>query len=96
LEALSPTPSTALLSAQEAKDRPREIVEQFFFRRLKTEDGRRIERLLLKSPPGLGKTREAIEWAIAYQAEQAGKDGAAARGRSPPPQRRAAVGVVGI
>jgi hypothetical protein len=23
----------------------------------------------------LGKTREAIEWAIAYQTEQAGKDG---------------------
>jgi hypothetical protein len=35
---------------------PREIVEGFFFRRLRAEDGRRIERLLVKSPPGLGKT----------------------------------------
>jgi hypothetical protein len=75
LDALSPTPSTALLSAQEAKQRLREIVEGFFFRRLKTEDGRQVGRLLVKSPPGLGKTREAIEWAIAYQTEQAGKDG---------------------
>jgi hypothetical protein len=74
LDALSPTPSTALLSAQEAKDRLREIVEGFFFRRLRNENGKRIERLLVKSPPGLGKTREAIEWAIAYQTEQAGKD----------------------
>jgi hypothetical protein len=75
LDALSPTPSTALLSAQDAKDRLREIVEGFFFRRLRTEDGKRVGRLLVKSPPGLGKTREAIEWAIAYQTEQAGKDG---------------------
>jgi hypothetical protein len=51
LDALSPTPSTALLSAQEAKDRLREIVEGFFFRRLRNNDGKRIERLLLKSPP---------------------------------------------
>ena len=28
-----------------------------------------------KAPPGLGKTREAIGWAIRYQAEQEGKDG---------------------
>jgi hypothetical protein len=75
LDALSPTHSTALLSAQEAKDRLREIVEGFFFRRLKNNAGKRVKRLLVKSPPGLGKTREAIEWAIAYQAEQAGKDG---------------------
>ena len=65
------TPSTVLLSAQEAKDRLREIIEGFFIRRLRTEDGRRVERLLIKSPPGLGKTREAIR----YQAEQEGKDG---------------------
>ena len=45
----------------------REIVEGFFFRRLRTEDGKRISRLLVKSPPGLGKTREAIEWAIRYR-----------------------------
>jgi len=30
---------------------------------------------LVRSPPGLGKTREAVEWAIAYQTEQAGKGG---------------------
>jgi hypothetical protein len=63
--------------AQEAKDRLREIVEGFFFRfrRLRTEDGKHIGRLLVKSPPGLGKTREGIKWAIHYQAEQEGKDG---------------------
>jgi hypothetical protein len=72
---MPPTSSTTLLSAQEAKERLREIVEGFFFRRLRTEDGKRIRRLLVKSPPGLGKTREAIDWAIHYQAEQAGKDG---------------------
>jgi hypothetical protein len=70
-----PSPSTVLLSAKEAKDRLREIVEGFFLRRLKTEDGKRIRRLLVKSPPGLGKTREAVHWAIRYQAEQEGKDG---------------------
>jgi hypothetical protein len=75
LDALEQIPNPALLSAQEAKERLREIVEGFFFRRLRTEDGKRIERLLVKSPPGLGKTREAIEWAIAYQTDQAGKDG---------------------
>src|SRR5215470_3365421 len=66
---------TALLSADAAKQRLREIVEGFFFRRLRTEDGKTIRRLLVKSPPGLGKTRQAIEWAIHYQAEQEGKDG---------------------
>jgi hypothetical protein len=49
-----------LLSAEEAKARLREIVEGFFFRRLKGEDGKHIRRLLVRSPPGLGKTREAI------------------------------------
>jgi hypothetical protein len=48
---------------------------RFFFRRLRSEDGKRIGRLLVKSPPGLGKTREAMHWAIRYQAEQGGKDG---------------------
>jgi hypothetical protein len=75
LDASPPTPSIPLLSASEAKERLREIVEGFFFRRLTSEDGKRIRRLLVKSPPGLGKTREAIDWAIRYQAEQAGKDG---------------------
>src|ERR1700722_5316548 len=64
-----------LLSAQEAKDRLREIVEGFFFRRLRAGDARRVGRLLVKSPPGLGKTRETIHWAMCYQAEQEGKDG---------------------
>jgi hypothetical protein len=38
-----------------------------------TEDGKRIQRLLVKSPPGLGKTREAIASAVHHQAEQEGK-----------------------
>src|SRR6202043_3520387 len=70
LDTLPPTLSPALLSAEEAKKELRDIVEGFFFRRLRTEDGKRIGRLLVKSPPGLGKTREAIKWAIRYQAEQ--------------------------
>jgi hypothetical protein len=56
-------PSTALLSPQEAKERLREIVEGFFFRRLGTEAGNRVGRLLVKSPPGLGKTKRAMQWA---------------------------------
>jgi hypothetical protein len=52
---LPPTPSTTLLSASEAKERLREIVEGFFFRKLRSEDGKRVGRLLVKSPPGLGK-----------------------------------------
>jgi hypothetical protein len=38
LDTLEPPPSTALLPAEEAKRRLREIVEGFFFRRLKGED----------------------------------------------------------
>jgi hypothetical protein len=72
LDTLEPIPSTALLSAGEASERLREIVEGFFFWRLKTEAGKAIRRLLIKSPPGLGKTRQAIEWAIRYRE---GKDG---------------------
>jgi hypothetical protein len=60
LDTLEPAPSSTLLSAEEAKDRLREIVDGFFFRRLRTEDGERVGRLLLKSPPSLGKTREAV------------------------------------
>jgi hypothetical protein len=74
LDTLEPIPSTTLLSAQEAKDRLGEIVEGFFLRRLRAEDGMRVGRLLIKSPPGLGKTTQAIECAIRYQAEQEGKD----------------------
>jgi hypothetical protein len=73
LDTLEPPPTTVLLSAEEAKTRLREIVEGFFFRRLKGEDRKHIRRLLIKSPPGLGKTREAIDWAIRYQAEQQAK-----------------------
>jgi hypothetical protein len=61
---MPPTPSTTLLSAHEARERLREIVEGFFFPRLTSEDGKRIRRLIVKSAPGLGKTREAIDWAI--------------------------------
>jgi len=75
LDTLEPAPSTILLSAEEAKDRLRQIVEGFFFRRLRTEEGKRVERLLVKSPPGLGKTSRAIEETIRYQAGQTGKDG---------------------
>jgi hypothetical protein len=69
ISALAPSPSTPLLSAQEAKERLREIVEGFFFRRLRlrTEDGKPTRHLLVKSPPGLGKTKEAMEWAAHYQ-----------------------------
>ena len=73
MDTLEPPPTPVLLSAEEAKARLREIVEGFFFRRLKGEDGKHIRRLLVKSPPGLGKTREAIDWAVTYQAEQQGK-----------------------
>ena len=65
MDTLEPIPSTTLLLAQEAKERLREIVEGFFFRRLRTEDGKRIGRLLVKSPPGLGKTREYV--AVSYR-----------------------------
>jgi len=49
-----PTSSTTLLSAQEAKEQLRAIVEGFFFRRLRAEDGKPTQHLLVKSPPGLG------------------------------------------
>jgi len=48
----------------------REIVEGFFFRRLTGKDGKRIRRLLVKSPLSLGKTRQAIGWAIRYHLRQ--------------------------
>ena len=52
-------------------ERLREIVVGFFFRRLTGEDGKPVRQLLVKSPPGLGKTKEAMEWATHYQTEQA-------------------------
>jgi hypothetical protein len=73
LEPTPPQPSTSLLSALEAKDRLREIVEGFFFR-LRSDQGQPPARhLLVRSPPGLGKTKEAMEWATRYQTEQEGK-----------------------
>jgi hypothetical protein len=39
-------------------------VEGFFFGRLRTEDRKAIRRLLVKSPPGLRNTRQALERAI--------------------------------
>jgi hypothetical protein len=68
------TPSTILLSAQEAKERLREIVEGFFFRRRSDREPSPARHLLVRSPPGLGKTKEAMEWATRYQTEQEGKD----------------------
>jgi hypothetical protein len=64
---LEPPPSTALLSAEDAKDRLREIVEGFFFRRLTIEDGKTIRRLLVKSPPGRGKTTQVVELQFAIR-----------------------------
>ena len=57
MDALPLTPKPGLLTAEEASKRLREIVEAFFYRSLRAEDGTRIRRLLIKSPPGLGKTR---------------------------------------
>ena len=74
LDTFEPRPSTTLLSAEEAKERLREIIEGFFFRR-RRRDGEPLPRhLLVRSPPGLGKTKEAMEWATRYQTEQEGKD----------------------
>jgi hypothetical protein len=52
LDTLPPSPTSTLLSAQEAKERLREIVEGFFFRQLRTEDGKAIRRFVVESPPG--------------------------------------------
>ena len=71
LDTLPPNPGPALLSAEEAKEQLRQIVEGFFFRH-RVGQGQRPERqLLVRSPPGLGKTKEAMEWATRYQTEQA-------------------------
>jgi hypothetical protein len=75
LDALKPTPSTTLLSAEKASEQLREIVEGFFFRRRNEEGQPPARQLLVRSPPGLGKTKEAMEWATRYQTEQEGKDG---------------------
>ena len=49
MDTLEPPPTSVLLSADQAKARLREIIEGFFFRRLKGEDGKHIRRLLVKS-----------------------------------------------
>src|SRR5262249_46700306 len=75
LDTLEPNPIPVLLSAEDAKARLREVVEGFFFRR-RDEEGRLPARhLLVRSPPGLGKTTEAMDWATRYQTEQEGKEG---------------------
>jgi len=66
LEQRPPQPRTSLLSALEAKDRLREILEGFFFWRQGQPPARH---LLVRSPPGLGKTKEAMEWASRYQTQ---------------------------
>jgi hypothetical protein len=60
LDTLPPTPSPTLLLAKEAKERLREIVEGFFFRRRNDQGQASARHLLVRSPPGLGKTREAM------------------------------------
>jgi hypothetical protein len=68
---LEPAPTPVLLSAEKAKARLREIIEGFFFRRRDGQGQLPARQLLVRSPPGLGKTREAMEWATRYQTEQA-------------------------
>ena len=63
------------LSALEAKERLREIVEGFFFRRRNDRGQPPARHLLVKSPPGPGKTKEAMEWATRYQTREDSKDG---------------------
>jgi hypothetical protein len=74
LDTLEPVSDTALLSAQDAKERLREIVEGFFFRRRDEQGQPPARHLLVRSPPGLGKTKQAMEWAIRYQTTQESKD----------------------
>jgi hypothetical protein len=74
LDSLPPTTGPTLLSPQEAKERLRKIVEGFFFRRPSDQREPASRHLLVKSPPGLGKTKEAMEWATSYQTEQAAKE----------------------
>jgi hypothetical protein len=73
LQPATTTPNPAFLSAQEAKKLLREIVEGFFYRH-RDDQGQPLARhLLVRSPPGLGKTKEAMEWGTNYQTEQAEK-----------------------
>jgi hypothetical protein len=63
-------PNKTLLSAEQASEQLRNIIEKFFSWSLQTEGGKTISRLLVKSPPGLGKTREAMDWATQYQTDR--------------------------
>jgi len=66
LQSTPPPPGTTLLSSHEAKERLREIVEGFFFRHEDDQGQPPARHLLVRSPPGLGKTKEAMEWATRY------------------------------
>jgi hypothetical protein len=68
-------PNKTLLSAEQASERLHNIVEEFFSWSLKAEDGKTITRLLVRSPPGLGKTREALDWATQYQTDRERRTG---------------------
>ena len=50
-------------------------MEGFFYRRRGGQEEPAPRQLLVRSPPGLGKTKEAMEWATRYQTEQEGRDG---------------------
>ena len=69
------TQDRPLLSATEAKQRLLHIIEQFFSWKLQAGGGKTVSRLLLKSPPGLGKTREALDWAAQYQTDRERRTG---------------------
>ena len=71
---MPPTTSPILLAGQEATEKLRAIVEGFFFRRASDQGGLAPRHLLVRSPPGLGKTTEAMELATHYQTEQAAKE----------------------
>jgi hypothetical protein len=73
LQSTPPPPGTTLLSSHEAKERLREIVEGFFFRHDDVQGQPPARHMLVRSPPGLGKTKEAMEWATRYRTEQAAK-----------------------
>jgi SpoVK/Ycf46/Vps4 family AAA+-type ATPase len=85
------SPSNAPLSAQEAKERLREIVEAFFFRRRRDQEQPPARRLLVRSPPGLGKTSEAIHWAICYAANRPRTAGRSAQEHRNPTKFQTAV-----
>jgi hypothetical protein len=56
LNTLEPSPTPVLLSAEQAKEKLRELIEGFFFGRLNGEDGNHVQRLLAHSP-GLAARR---------------------------------------